>query len=407
MGLTIQPCSCIKSGNEEKLTEFIPSSSDNIHTRNKNLLIKKDIIDFTPSPLTTQENYDLQLRKDITFSFRKIQTKNEDIEKIKRIQVLFRAYNYRKKFFGEKGIKNLLKNYKDEIIQKKESEYITNNLTEMEEIIKKEFNDDFLSKLQIKESIKKSRLPDKRKIKTECLIKTDSNGEEFLYRGELDLDGNFFGYGELYLKSGKKYEGKFKDNKLNDYGRLIDLNNKKCYEGIFKDNELIDGQGKIIAINEDGSKTIYNGEIKAMKKEGKGIEIKKDNTYTGQFKNDLKHGKGKLTYNNGKSFYEGDFLNGKITGYGFYQYEENQTYEGELLEGQRNGKGLFKWKDGTEYEGNYVNNLREGFGEYRTKTGNKYRGIFKAGKKQGKFTVINKKGHKKEVEYIDDKAIKK
>lgn len=88
---------------------------------------------------------------------------------------------------------------------------------ETEEIIKKNFNDNFLNKLQIKKSTRLNP-----RIRTECLIRKNIKGEEGLYRGELDLNDNYNGYGELYLKTGKKYKRKFIDGKLNGYGRLID-----------------------------------------------------------------------------------------------------------------------------------------------------------------------------------------
>ena len=155
----------------------------------------------------------------------------------------------------------------DEIIHEKEIEYINEKVLETDRIIKKEFNDDFLIKLQVKESTKGIR-PSKKKIKTDCLIRKDSNGEDCFYRGELDLDGNFNGYGELYLKSGKKYEGKFTDGKLNDKGRLIDLFGIKCYEGIFKDNRPMEGFGRIEFT--DGS--YYIGEVKYFEPHGKGTK---------------------------------------------------------------------------------------------------------------------------------------
>ena len=299
-------------------------------------------------------------------------------------------------------MKELLKHDSDEIIKKKESEFISENLMEVDAIIKKNFNDNFLNKLQLKKSNRQNNT-----IRTDCLLKKNTKGELGLYRGELDINGNFNGYGELYLKTGKKYEGKFVDGKLNGYGRLIDLFGIKCYEGNFQDNQLMDGDGKIIEIKEDGSKVIYEGDIENMKKQGKGIEKKNDSTYMGFFNDDLKHGKGKVVFIEEDSVYEGDFNKGKMTGSGVFTWKDKTSYDGEFLDGKKHGKGLFKWPDGTEYEGDYVNNLREGLGEYRWKNGKKFKGMFKGGKQHGKGVYILPNGEVKNVEYNEGKLIKK
>ena len=220
------------------------------------------------------------------------------------------------------------------------------------------------------------------------------------------MNGKFNGYGELYFKNGKKYEGKFEDGKLNGYGRLIDLFGIICYEGIFKDNILLDGKGKIIKIEEDGDKTIYEGDIKNMKKEGSGIEKNKDLTYLGCFSNDLRNGKGKIIYKEGDS-YEGDFSNGQITGYGIYKWADKNTYEGDFLDGHMHGKGKYKWDDGNEYEGQYINNIKEGLGEFRWKNGKKYKGPFKGNKPHGIGMLTLKNGETFEVEYENGKIISK
>ena len=416
MGLHFQTCSCLKSGQEEKKSEFYPdsinmfnSNNTKINTnRNRHLSLSSEIRDSNLPSSTSREKTNFLLKGDNkTFSFRYLEkAKTINPESIQIIQAIFRAFLYRKNFFKNKGIKELLKKSSEEIIHEKESEYINENLIETDKIIKKEFNDGFLVKLQLKESTKGIR-PSSKKIKTDCLIRKDSKGEDYFYRGELDLEGKFNGYGELYLRSGKKYEGKFKDGKLNDYGRLIDLFGIKCYEGYFKDNSLLDGKGKIIEIKEDGSKIVYEGDIKNMKREGNGIETKDDYTYMGPFRNDLKHGHGKVTFNDGIASYEGDFNNGKMTGKGIYQWKNRDIYEGDFVDGKMHGKGKYKYFEGATYEGYFVNNLREGKGVYTKKDGRIYKGNYKAGKQHGKGVIINKNGEEREVEYFEGKLVKK
>ena len=143
-----------------------------------------------------------------------------------------------------------------------------------------------------------------------------------------------------------------------------------------------------------------------MKKEGKGIEKNKEYTYLGCFSDDLKHGKGKLIYNTGDQYYEGEFTNGQLTGKGFYHWGNNCTYEGDFLDGQMHGKGIYKWPDGNEYEGDYINNIKEGFGEFRWENGKKYKGPYKNGKPHGIGTITMKDGATMEVEFINGKINK-
>ena len=404
MGISIPVCSCVKNNNEEKISEFKP---EHIKDRNKNnpLLTKSEIKDSIMSPRYTpsKNNINLNFPANLNITFGELgKTRTFNTGNLLKLQTVIRAFIFRKRFFETNGMKDLLKHSSDEIIKKKESEFISENLMETDAIIKKNFNDNFLTKLQLK----KNKGPNNN-IRTDCLIKKNTKGEECLYRGELDINGNFNGYGELYLKTGKKYEGKFVDGKLNGYGRLIDLFGIKCYEGNFKDNQLLDGRGKIIEIHEDGSKVIYEGDIENMKKQGKGIENKKDMAYMGFFSDDLKHGKGKVIFNEEDSVYEGDFYKGKMTGSGVFTWKDKSSYDGEFLDGKMHGKGIFKWPEGNVYEGEYVNNLREGLGEYRWKNGKKFKGMFKGGKQHGKGVYILPNGEVKNVEYNEGKLIKK
>ena len=84
-------------------------------------------------------------------------------------------------------------------------------------------------------------------------------------------------------------------------------------------------------------------------------------SYSGDYKNALYHGKGRLEFKDG-SVYEGQFENNKMHGY---------------------GKIFFK--DGSIYQGNFKNNLRDGTGISKNKEGIQERVIFKNGKFKGNF----------------------
>lgn len=50
------------------------------------------------------------------------------------------------------------------------------------------------------------------------------------------------------------------------------------------------------------------------------------------------HGNGEHVYANGNR-YSGDWVDGKITGYGVLTFADGETYEGELKDGRMQGRG--------------------------------------------------------------------
>ena len=381
MGLSIKTCSCLKSSQEQN-SEFRPIL--NTSSKNDNSMYQSN----RRTPAMKSNNNKI-------FTFGKGRRPSNLSNQIK-IQTVIRSFLFRKKFFNPERIKKYRED-DENIIKQKRFELIPKELLDKDNLIKKEFNDDFLDKL---ENNKNNNGPKLKKVKTNCLVTKYS-----LYKGEQSLDGKFNGYGELYFKEGKKYEGNFIDGKLNGYGRFINLSGND-YEGMFKDDKFQDGKGKIINFGENGEKIVYEGDIKDMAREGNGIEKTKDHTYIGQFKNDLKNGKGKIIFSGGDEYYEGDFLNNKQTGKGFYKWKDGNTYEGDFVDGKMHGRGLYRWANGDEYEGEFVNNIREGQGERRWKNGKKSQGYFKNGKQHGKgFIYYN--GNKQEVEFNNGKIVKK
>ena len=85
-------------------------------------------------------------------------------------------------------------------------------------------------------------------------------------------------------------------------------------------------------------------------------------SYSGDYKNGLYHGKGRLEFKDG-SIYEGQFENNKMHGY---------------------GKIFFK--DGSIYQGNFINNLRDGTGILRSTDGSQQRLIYQKGKFKKVYT---------------------
>lgn len=221
-------------------------------------------------------------------------------------------------------------------------------------------------------------------------------GELCTFKGEIIKNNPLNGKGILQLKSGEILEGTFINGKLNKNGKYTDIDGT-VYEGEFKDG-ILNGKGKITQLNENKSnsrtksileKITYYGDILDFKKEGLGEEVSQDYIYKGYFHNNMKNGKGKMTFIETGETYDGEFKNNEFSGFGTYKWNNNCEYTGNFANGKMNGKGKFKWSDGREYNGEYINGIREGFGNFKWSDGLKFEGVFKKGKPYGKGLVEN------------------
>lgn len=124
-------------------------------------------------------------------------------------------------------------------------------------------------------------------------------------------------------------------------------------------------------------------------------------TYTGQFKDGVRHGRGRQTWTNGSLYdgfwehgkfsgkgrvifnngnvYTGDFKHGMLEGFGEYAHYDGTTYVGEWKADKQNGKGNEKWSDGSAYQGDYKEDLKDGTGVYVETDGTRYEGKFVKG----------------------------
>ena len=412
MGNKYSSCSCLKNNDEVKIEVSICARNSNdiqiMKPTSTNSIKKISIIEDPRTSQTSKILKDSTLDTNIYLnSILNKSCKNPEI----LIQALVKGVLFREKFNSNKGMKNMLKKRERNSIKNIEKNYIPKILLNRKKLFvtknfkenwKKYYNEEEYNKLKLN-NIEKNTNYNKYHIKTKCLI-TEYKGERCLYKGVLNINNNNFdGYGVLYIKSSLKYyEGNFINNDFTGWGRHI--NSKGiCYEGFFIKN-VLNGKGEIIQIDENGNKNIYKGDIINFKKEGKGIEKNVDFKYEGDFLNDIKNGKGKIIYYNTGDFYEGEFKNGEINGYGFYTWKNKHTYEGSFLNGKMHGKGIYKWPDGNTYEGEYKNNIKEGEGEFIWKDGRKFKGNFKNGRPNGQgFLTIG--DIVLDAEFIDGKFV--
>ena len=81
--------------------------------------------------------------------------------------------------------------------------------------------------------------------------------------------------------------------------------------------------------------------------------------------------------------YEGDYVAGKMHGFGTYAMQDGSRYIGEFRNNYRHGHGALLWADGTRYEGEFQNNKVSGKGTTYWKDGSFYIGEFHANQKHG------------------------
>ncbi|KAM4703196.1 MORN repeat-containing protein 1 [Rhinophrynus dorsalis] len=148
----------------------------------------------------------------------------------------------------------------------------------------------------------------------------------------------------------------------------------------------------------------YTGGVKNQLRDGYGLYVYSNSffRYEGEWKSGKKHGLGKLLLKDG-SFYEGEFLDGEITGNGRRYWASNgNTYSGEFQAGELHGHGVMQYKDGGRYEGEFVFGIREGHGSLMDEEGQTYSGAFHNNKKYGEGEITFKNGDHYEGDWVLD-----
>jgi hypothetical protein len=233
------------------------------------------------------------------------------------------------------------------------------------------------------------------------IAKYESNEIASLYKGELNIETEYHGFGILNLKNNSYYEGYWNRNIFSYFGRFIDETG--ClHEGKFINGKL-NGEG--MKITQNGF--VFKGNFVDNLLQGIGIEDNNEFTYEGNFENNLKSGKGKYQFKHLNESYEGISTNNDITGYGIYVWSNKDSYEGTFIKGKMHGKGKYKWPDGGEYEGDYLENLKEGNGVFKWSNGKIYVGTFSDGRPHGNGIISSLNGNKYEVEFSAGKIVSK
>ena len=195
-------------------------------------------------------------------------------------------------------------------------------------------------------------------------------------------DGNFkqgiyHGSGIFMSPSGCSYEGNFTLGKMDEKGKYT-FSDGSIFEGYFTEG-MMQGKGSLKC--QDGE--ILEGEFKNGKFYGnKQVIDSIGNTCELNTKGDI----GVITFSDG-SVYEGEIKQNKCEGRGIMKYPGGSVYEGMFRNNHREGLGVYKDPEGLVFEGEWVNGNMDGEGTARFPDGIVYQGYFKNGQAEGKILI--------------------
>ena len=267
--------------------------------------------------------------------------------------------------------------------------------------------DGFLKYYPDQKDVEKMKFEPKKDSFDNCIIihyeEDDSSSIDkmiWIYKGQVNSQGDPHGFGEKIYKNGTKEKGYWKEGLLYGWSMKIDIN-KNIFIGKFLENKGPNGLGEKFTLRK---KVLYRGEFLDGEKSGKGEEESSEGKFVGNFYHDKKNGKGKMIFKNSGDVYEGDYKNDLFDGQGHYIWKlTGQEYTGEYKNGLMHGKGLLEWNEGEFYRGEFVNGKKEGEGELHMGNGRSYIGPFVNGRPNGIGIFDNGINFKGEMEFIDGK----
>ncbi|GAB1600522.1 alsin-like isoform X1 [Argonauta hians] len=201
------------------------------------------------------------------------------------------------------------------------------------------------------------------------------------------MKAKLHGLGEMKWSDGRRYIGKFKNGFQHGTGKYIvpKADSEEIYEGSWKEGKM-NGLGSVIYPSgdryqgyfKDGQKfghgvlrqgkhmssvaSVYIGEWMADKRNGYGVldDVLRGEKYMGMWQDDNKHGSGIVVTLDGM-YFEGNFVQGKLSGFGLMLTDDDSCYEGEFSGiTQLNGKGTLRLPNGDSLEGHFMGSWNVG-----------------------------------------------
>lgn len=389
-------CHCINEQKKDELNNEINFNINDYITNNDN--------NFGATQIEDKKGTESSLVKSSPLISKYVKC-TYDSYNIELIQAIYKGWTFRKKY-NDKLYKELIKE-QNETIERIENQYKCQNVNLAMKLFnignaqKKELSKDNLNSHNITTKILLSKV-------TTSSLSSSSNSFPIIlntfYSGGVNINNIRHGYGTLLIEQGNMYIGFWINGKFTGYNILI-TKNGTLYEGFFN-NWKLTGSG----IKKTLSNNFYEGSFNNFLREGQGIEETDDHIYKGEFKDDMKEGKGEVTYKKDKDYYRGEFKRNLINGEGEYIWNNGNKYIGTFVNGKMEGKGRYEMNNGAVYEGEYKEGIREGKGKYQWSNGVTFEGEFLNGKPEGEgklkvrekeYDVIFEQGKiKDEYKYI-------
>ncbi len=184
---------------------------------------------------------------------------------------------------------------------------------------------------------------------------------------------------------GKRSQLQMEAAKRHGLRGVIVLPNGDKYKGEWEDDKR-HGKGKLTSPNG----AVYDGDWANDMREGYGVVTVPGTTpgsssrikrYAGGWRRDRRWGNGTNFYgDDGLERYEGEWYAGERSGWGRMYYTDGSVYEGEWLRDERCGRGLHLLANRDRYEGEWAGDKKHGEGVYfYLNKGTCYRGVWKDG----------------------------
>ncbi|MBN2007736.1 PDZ domain-containing protein [candidate division KSB1 bacterium] len=204
------------------------------------------------------------------------------------------------------------------------------------------------------------------------------------------LDGKFHGNVKITKPGGETITYNANDGVIDESTSVVDYPDGRKYTG-----SIVEGvpHGSGTMLMTDGTErygewflgTLIEGCFSGNCENGEGVYILKNKyKYSGEFNNSNLHGYGKIEYLDPQkeiSMYIGRFDNNAIKAPGQIYYHDGNRYEGDFNRMfKANGRGKMYFVNGDYYEGEWIDGTMAGYGLLITKNGDYYAGSFKDGK---------------------------
>jgi len=145
-----------------------------------------------------------------------------------------------------------------------------------------------------------------------------------------------------------KYHGQTKSGLKDGVGQLQFLDDRGEFVVCTFVGGAANGHGAAYFPNGD----YFEGEFRNGQQWQGILYLGNQDKYEGAFDNGLYHGRGQLTFADGRK-YVGEFSKGVRNGYGNYSWPNGSSYNGNWKDGKQHGKGLFTDEKGVVFDGEF------------------------------------------------------